>query len=67
MAVLLRVYEPADSITGGLGNDLETITAHWPPVAGHIHHFFAGRGLFVTVGTYSQAAGPPVHMGDNDR
>jgi hypothetical protein len=51
MIIPLRVDLPENSIVDDLSNDLETITAHWPPVAGHIHHFFAGLSLFVTVGT----------------
>jgi hypothetical protein len=36
----LRVrYGPVNSTTGLFGNVLETISAHWPPVLGHIHYF----------------------------
>jgi hypothetical protein len=38
-----KVYAPANSIAGGLGNVLETISAHWPALPLHIHHFFAAR------------------------
>jgi len=39
-ASALRVrYKPVNSTTGLFGNDLETISAHWPMVMGHIHHF----------------------------
>jgi hypothetical protein len=44
MAILLSDYLPETSIPDGVGNDLETITVHWPPAAWHIHHFFAAKG-----------------------
>jgi hypothetical protein len=32
-------YRPVNSTARLFGNDLETISAHWPMVMGHIHHF----------------------------